>query len=208
MRKNMIVAHDMSNLIGLNDEIPWHYSEDMKYFKKVTTGNGNNFLVFGRKTYQGIIDLGIKLKNRKIIVLSKDSLSFKKYENPEVFVCTDITDTFRIAEEHNADNVFICGGEEIYKYFFDKIDFLYTTLVITNIFFEPLIQTPHYFPQITNDKFELIEKFEHQNGDLVFRIYVAKQFKKEFEETNLNIPNDKKFKPLQPLLDKTILDYF
>ena len=44
-----IVAHDPNLVIGVNGEMPWHYSEDLKYFKKVTMGHP---IIMGRVVFE------------------------------------------------------------------------------------------------------------------------------------------------------------
>ena len=61
----LIVAFDDNRLIGRGNELPWHISEDLKHFKKLTTGNR---IIMGRVTYESI---GKPLPNRESIVLSR-----------------------------------------------------------------------------------------------------------------------------------------
>lgn len=70
MDVNLIVAYDINNLgIGKDGQIPWKNKTDMKWFKDVTIGNGNNAVVMGRKTWES---LGKKpLKDRLNIIVSK-----------------------------------------------------------------------------------------------------------------------------------------
>jgi dihydrofolate reductase len=38
MKINMIAAMSSNRVIGNNNQLPWHYSEDMKHFREITTG--------------------------------------------------------------------------------------------------------------------------------------------------------------------------
>ena len=58
---SIIVACDKNNLIGNDNKIPWYLPNDLKYFKKITTGNT---VVMGRKTFESI---GKPLSDRNII---------------------------------------------------------------------------------------------------------------------------------------------
>ena len=64
IKKNIIVAYDDNNAIGKDNKMPWHISEDLRYFKNVTSGHP---VIMGRNTYESI---GKPLPNRTNIVLS------------------------------------------------------------------------------------------------------------------------------------------
>ena len=62
---HLIWAQDDNGGIGINGELPWHISSDLKNFKKITL---NSTIIMGRKTWDS---LPIKpLPKRKNIVLS------------------------------------------------------------------------------------------------------------------------------------------
>ena len=52
----IIVAHDLNQGIGLNNELPWSCPKDMAYFKSLTIGEDgqNNAVIMGRKTWESI----------------------------------------------------------------------------------------------------------------------------------------------------------
>ena len=54
MKINMIVACRSNNGIGFQNSIPWFIKSDLKYFSKLTKGNGNNAIVMGRKTWDSL----------------------------------------------------------------------------------------------------------------------------------------------------------
>ena len=55
MNVNLIVAVDSKCYgIGKDGKIPWHNKDDMKFFKDITTGYGNNAVIMGRKTFESI----------------------------------------------------------------------------------------------------------------------------------------------------------
>ena len=67
MKLSLIVAVSRNGVIGLNNQLPWHLPEDLKYFKSVTTGKP---IVMGRKTYDSI---GRPLPGRTNIVITRDA---------------------------------------------------------------------------------------------------------------------------------------
>ena len=115
MEVHLIWAQDQDGGIGKNGELPWHVSEDLKNFKKVTL---NSTVIMGRKTWES---LPMKpLPNRENIVLSKtlvaDVLTFKSYE-----------ECIKDLQKKNVSKAFIIGGRSMYQLFFDRADFLHIT---------------------------------------------------------------------------------
>ena len=51
MQKNIIVAIADNNAIGRNNELLWHISEDMRFFRRTTLGSP---VIMGRKTFESI----------------------------------------------------------------------------------------------------------------------------------------------------------
>ena len=56
---SIIVAVGNNNVIGKDNKLIWHIPEDLKRFKKITTGKT---IIMGRKTFES---LGEPLPNRK-----------------------------------------------------------------------------------------------------------------------------------------------
>lgn len=116
MNINIIVAADKTTGgIGKSGTMPWHISEDLKWFKKVTTSinNNNNItsaVIMGRKTYESI---GKPLPNRYNIILTKNK-DFKTEEG--VYVTNDIYLALAQAYNNKCEEVYIIGGGEIYKH--------------------------------------------------------------------------------------------
>lgn len=140
MEVHLIWAQDKNGGIGKNGKLPWHISEDLKNFKRITL---NSTIIMGRKTWES---LPVKpLPNRDNIILSKtlvlDILTFKTYED-----CIDNL------SKRNISKVFIIGGRSMYKLFFNKADYLH----ITNIdLLEEGIN--EFFPISNND---IISRFQ------------------------------------------------
>ncbi len=112
----MIVARGRNNEIGKDNDLLWHLSADLKFFKATTMGKS---IIMGRKTFQS---LPKALPGRKNIVLSSDI----NFNAPGAVVVTNIADALK---ESETDEVFIIGGACIYKAFFPKADRLYITEV-------------------------------------------------------------------------------
>lgn len=116
MTVSMIVARGKNNEIGKDNDLLWHLSADLKFFKATTMGKS---IIMGRKTFQS---LPKALPGRKNIVLSSDI----NFNAPGAVVVTNIADALK---ESETDEVFVIGGASIYKAFFPKADKLYITEV-------------------------------------------------------------------------------
>lgn len=144
-----IVAYEKdSRGIGASGTIPWRNSLDLKFFKKVTVGNGNNAVIMGRKTFESI---GKALPGRINLVLSN---TFEKTgDDYEVFHTID--SVIERCENGGFDNVFVIGGAKIYKEFLnrDLIDVLYIDEINSNSVNQSAVFDA-FFPRLENEFIE------------------------------------------------------
>jgi dihydrofolate reductase len=110
----LIAALGRDRVIGREGNIPWHLSEDLRRFKRLTTGHP---LVMGRKTYTS---LGKPLPNRRNIVLTSQTL-------PGVETFRGIDEALHALATEN--RVFIIGGGSVYAAILPRADELFLTLV-------------------------------------------------------------------------------
>lgn len=103
----IIVAHDRKFGIGKDGKIPWHFSADLKWFKKQTIGHT---VIMGRKTYESI---GKPLPDRDNIVLSRKADIISGVE-----VVHSLLGAIRLTKDRQGDN-WIIGGSEIYRMFLE-----------------------------------------------------------------------------------------
>ncbi len=112
---SIIVAMSSNRVIGVNNTLPWHLSEDLKHFKFLTVGHT---IIMGRKTYDSI---GRALPNRRNIVISRNiEISCEGAE-----VVHSIENAFSISK--NDGEVFVIGGSNIYEQALHLVDHLYIT---------------------------------------------------------------------------------
>lgn len=124
---NLIVCTDNNYGIGKNNNIPWKFTKDLKYFQDVTINkddnNKFNVVIMGKNTYISIPENYKPLKNRINIVLSKSITPTENIEfndkNPIYF--NELTLLFLYLDKYKNDinNVFIIGGSQIYKIFLE-----------------------------------------------------------------------------------------
>ena len=110
-----IAAMSLNRVIGKNNKIPWHLPEDLRFFKKMTTGQ---IVVMGRKTFESI---GKPLPDRTTLVLTRGQTHIPGVET--------ITDLSQIDLHKETRQVFICGGAQVYKEALPRCSDLYLTLV-------------------------------------------------------------------------------
>ena len=138
MNVSMVVAQGPKGEIGLDNKLLWHISEDLKNFKKITTGK---MIVMGRKTFESI---GKPLPNRSNVVITRDE-NFK----PEgVIVVNDPMMVFDLALEAEEDlgvddfEMMVIGGGEIFNIFMPYTQKIYLSEVEysgpADAFFPPL----------------------------------------------------------------------
>tara|TARA_B100000902_G_scaffold369971_1_gene394658 strand:+ start:268 stop:750 length:483 start_codon:yes stop_codon:yes gene_type:complete len=113
----LIWAQDQNGGIGKDGKLPWHISEDLQNFKKITSGSP---IIMGRKTWES---LPLKpLPNRRNIVLSSKQIdSIETYQS--------IDDCIKNLDYESDYKVFIIGGESIYKAFYPIATSLHLTLI-------------------------------------------------------------------------------
>jgi dihydrofolate reductase len=119
MRKSLIVATTPSGVIGNRGALPWHLPEDLKRFRRLTSGHP---IIMGRKTYAS---LGRPLPNRTNIVVSRDP----QLSIDGVTVVTSIEAAWSLAEQMGATEAFCIGGREIYQHCLGVCDRLYLTIL-------------------------------------------------------------------------------
>jgi dihydrofolate reductase len=131
---SIIVAMDKNNVIGKNNDLPWHLPNDLKYFKGVTQ---NKTVVMGRKCFESI---GRPLPNRKNIVLSR-----KPFIHDNVVWLPSVQDVLKL----NGD-IFIIGGAQIYEQFLPYASKLYITKI------EHEFDGDTFFPRVNLDEWKQV----------------------------------------------------
>jgi dihydrofolate reductase len=142
----MIVAMDKNQLIGRNGRLPWHLTDDMKWFREQTMGKP---VIMGRKTFESIPDRFRPLPGRHNIVLTRRG----DYEAEGVTVVHTIEGA--LAAAGNVAEVVVIGGAELYVQLLPKADRLYLTLI------DAALEGDAYFPEIDPAQWREIYRQEH-----------------------------------------------
>jgi len=145
----IIVALGKQNQIGLNGTMPWHLHDDLKNFKKITSGHT---IIMGRKTFDSI---GKALPKRLNFVITSQAKHIKAYE-----ICSFASLEKAIEKAKLFDHkIFIIGGASIYKQSLDLAD----KLIITHVDYSGIADT--YFPDIDLAKWEIVAKNSYQKSE-------------------------------------------
>ncbi len=114
MKLIIIAALNKKRVIGHNGKLPWHISEDLKRFKKLTVGHT---VLMGRKTFES---MGKPLPDRRNVVLASKEI-------PGVETYPTITAALGVLRDQ--EKIFVIGGGKIFEQFLDMADELHLTLV-------------------------------------------------------------------------------
>lgn len=117
MKISLIVAMARNHAIGLNGQMPWHLSADLKRFKQITMGSP---VVMGRKTFEAI---GRPLPGRENVVISRS----EGYRADGCQVFADLAEAMQSLG--HASQVFVIGGATLYRAMLADADCLYLTLI-------------------------------------------------------------------------------
>ena len=116
---SIIAAMDRKRGIGVDNKLPWRLSADLKRFRELTMGH---HIIVGRKTFESI---GRPLPGRGMIVVTRDV----NYKAEGCDVAHSVEDATMLARERGENEVFICGGAEIYAQSIGIADRMYLTFV-------------------------------------------------------------------------------
>lgn len=161
MKISIIVAIAENNAIGKNNDLLWHLSDDLKRFKKLTTGQT---IVMGKKTY---FSLPVRpLPNRQSIVIT--DIPDETFEG--CITAYNIQDA--IQKFNKTDENFIIGGGSVYTQFLPHANKLYLTKVHQSF------DADVFFPEINFDEWEMLEKEDvsaNEKNEYNYTYYIYKR---------------------------------
>ncbi|MGY8947444.1 MAG: dihydrofolate reductase [Flavobacteriales bacterium] len=157
----LIAAAAQNDALGKDNDLIWHISEDLKRFKRLTTGHA---IIMGRKTFESMPKA---LPNRTNIVLTKN----ENYKAEGAVVASTIEEALVLAGEDNQP--FIIGGAQIYSLFMDHCNRIELTRVHHDF------EADVFFPKIDTSKWtiskeEFISKTEDQPYNFTYITYDKK----------------------------------
>lgn len=114
-----ILAVSNNGVIGIDNQLPWKLSDDLKFFKKTTL---NSYIIMGRKSYESI---GRPLPNRTNLIISRNL----EYKAEGCIIVHSIQEAINLAQRNNQKEIFIIGGATIYEQSINWIDRFYISRV-------------------------------------------------------------------------------
>lgn len=151
MTITIVVAIAKNGMIGCANKLLWHISEDLKHFKRITSGG---CVVMGRKTFESI---GKALPNRRNVVISRN----RDYKADGCEVYTSIDEA--LVALSSLHELFIIGGGDIYRQTLPIADKIELTVV------ERDFEGDTRFPEIDYSQWEVISCERHNDEGLPFK---------------------------------------
>ncbi len=146
MNLSIIVALSENNVVGINNQLPWHLSADLKRVKALTMGH---HLIMGRKTFESI---GRPLPGRTNVIITRNK-DFKAEG------CVTVSSLIEALEKAKDDTeAFIFGGGEVFREGLPKVNKIYMTRIHRNF------EGDTHFPELKSEEWKEISR-EDFNAD-------------------------------------------
>ena len=145
---SLIAAVARNRVIGNNNQLLWHLPEDMRHFRETTRGKP---VIMGRKTWESLPDSFRPLPGRLNVVVSRNPA----YQALGATLAGSLEDAMLCAGD--AREIFIIGGEELYRQAIPKADRLYLTEV------EADFAGDAFFPEVPKQDWDEVSR-KTQNG--------------------------------------------
>jgi dihydrofolate reductase len=143
MRITLIAAMAANRAIGIDNRLPWRLPADQRRFKRLTMGHP---MIMGRRTFDSI---GRQpLPGRPTIVVTRDLA----WSGPGVEVAHTVDEALAMAR---GDEVFVAGGEEIFRLALPRADRLQLTRIDQDF------PGDTFFPEIDENDWEIVEREDH-----------------------------------------------
>ena len=142
----LIAAVSENGVIGADGDLPWRLPADLKHFKQLTTGHA---ILMGRKTHESI---GKPLPDRRNLVLTRNT----DWSRPGVETVHDFNAALQLLDD---DELFVIGGEQVYRAALPIADRLQLTRVHTHVPGDAM------FPEFNLDEWTLTDEQQRPADD-------------------------------------------
>ena len=172
---SLIVAASENNVIGRDNDLPWHLPADMQFFREKTKGHP---IILGRKNYESI---GRPLPGRRNIVVSRDAnLEIEGCEVvgsvEEAIVLASKGKVGEVGQVCQVGEVFVIGGGQIYEHAMQFADTIYLTRIHEEVEGDVL------FPEIDTAEWELVSQEEHEADEQHAYAFTFERYERKKEE--------------------------
>ncbi len=122
---SLIVAMAEDRVIGRDDDLPWYLPDDLRRFRRLTTGH---HVLMGRKTHASILARIQKpLPNRVSLVVSRDPDAATTFAAPDVYVFAALEPALDHARAAGENELFVIGGATVYAALLPRADRIHLT---------------------------------------------------------------------------------
>lgn len=150
MKLSIFAAVSENGVIGRDGDLPWRLPDELAYLKRTTMGHT---LIMGRKTWESI---GRPLPGRTSIVVTRQP----DYQpHPEVMVAGDLASGIAIACERGETELFVFGGQSLYRESLAKADRVYLTRVHAEV------EGDAFFPDFPSADWKLVSAKRHEGDE-------------------------------------------
>lgn len=169
---NIIAAVDDNLGIGKDNSMPWHSSEDLRFFSKTTIGDGNNAILMGRRTWEAIGKKPLP-KRFNAILSSTEVIADNSIDSASVYI--NIDSAIRDCSEQNFSELWIIGGSTIYEAFMNtSLSNIVNKCLLTQI--EGTYECDTYFPAHPDWAVEDTSVYGKQNLTVMTLKHISKCF--------------------------------
>jgi len=159
----IIAAIAKNNALGKDNDLIWYLPEDLKRFKKITSGH---HILMGRNTFESI---GKPLPNRTTIIITRN----KEYFKEGCLVAHSLEQAIEMAKVD--EKIFIIGGAQIYKYAIENN--IADTLDLTLVHHQ--FEADAFFPEIDFKIWEEVSREDFKADEKNKFDYSFVQFKRK-----------------------------
>ncbi|WP_404452176.1 dihydrofolate reductase [Virgibacillus necropolis] len=161
MKISLIVAMDKNRVIGKDNDIPWSIPNDWQYVKNITRGHA---IILGRKTLDS---LDGALPDRRNIVITRN----RDYSCADCEIVHSVEEALTLCTDE--EEIFIFGGEHIYKLFHPYVEKMYITKV------DHEFNGDTFFPEVDYSEWKEVSvekgiKNDQNPFDYYFHVYEKK----------------------------------
>ena len=144
MRLSLIAALAENGVIGRDNQIPWRLPEDLRRFKARTLGH---WVIMGRRTFESI---GLPLRERTTVVLTTRG----DFHPDGVLVASSLDEAIALAG--NEEEVFILGGQAVYREALPRAERMYLTIVHARV------EGDTRFPEFDERDWKVLDAERHE----------------------------------------------
>ncbi|MCB9321744.1 MAG: dihydrofolate reductase [Lewinellaceae bacterium] len=142
-----IAAMSTNRAIGKDNDLPWHMPEDFKFFKRMTKGH---HILMGRRNFNSIGNR--PLKHRVNMVMTRNPF----FIATGIVVVHSLEEGIAFAEANGEEELFIIGGEEVYRQALEYCDRIYLTEIKTTV-----TGADAFFPEFDLNEWKEVSREPH-----------------------------------------------